>query len=71
MKLHGAPVSVGIWVGKTNMGYKIAVVGATGNVGRDFLLCVAEGDFPADEVVALSSVRSIGVVVSFGRDDVL
>lgn len=53
------------------MGYKIAVVGATGNVGRAILQCVAERDFPADEVVALGSERSIGVEVSFGEDNVL
>ena len=53
------------------MGYKIAVVGATGNVGREILQCVAERDFPVDEVTALASEYSIGVEVSFGEDDVL
>jgi aspartate-semialdehyde dehydrogenase len=53
------------------MGYRIAVVGATGNVGREILQCVAERDFPADEVVALASERSVGAEVSFGEDDVL
>jgi len=53
------------------MGYKIAVVGATGNVGREILQCLAERDFPVDEVAALASERSIGVDVSFGEDDVL
>lgn len=48
------------------MGYKVAVVGATGNVGRAMLEVLAERRFPADEVVALASRRSIGVEVSFG-----
>ena len=48
------------------MGYKVAVVGATGNVGRAMLEILAERRFPADEVVALASRRSIGVEVSFG-----
>ena len=53
------------------MGYRIAVVGATGNVGREMLGTLAERNFPADEVVALASERSIGTEVSFGEDDVL
>ncbi len=48
------------------MGYKVAVVGATGNVGREMLGILAERQFPADEVVALASRRSLGVEVSFG-----
>jgi aspartate-semialdehyde dehydrogenase len=48
------------------MGYKVAVVGATGNVGREMLAILAERTFPADEVVALASRRSLGVEVSFG-----
>jgi aspartate-semialdehyde dehydrogenase len=48
------------------MGYKIAVVGATGNVGREMLDILAERKFPADEVVALASPRSLGTEVSFG-----
>ena len=48
------------------MGYKVAVVGATGNVGREMLDILAERKFPADEVVALASSRSIGTEVSFG-----
>jgi len=48
------------------MGYKVAVVGATGNVGREMLAILAEREFPADEVVALASRRSQGVDVSFG-----
>ena len=53
------------------MGFKVAVVGATGNVGREILTTLAERDFPADDVVALASSRSIGKEVSFGEDDVL
>ena len=48
------------------MGYKVAVVGATGNVGREMLNILAERQFPADEVVALASSRSIGTEVSYG-----
>jgi aspartate-semialdehyde dehydrogenase len=48
------------------MGYKVAVVGATGNVGREILGILAERTFPADEVVALASRRSLGTEVSFG-----
>jgi aspartate-semialdehyde dehydrogenase len=49
------------------MGYKVAVVGATGNVGREMLGILAERTFPADEVVALASRRSLGTEVSFGE----
>lgn len=48
------------------MGYKVAVVGATGNVGHEMLNILAEREFPADEVVALASRRSQGKEVSFG-----
>jgi aspartate-semialdehyde dehydrogenase len=48
------------------MGYKVAVVGATGNVGREMLAILDERKFPADEVVALASTRSIGTEVSYG-----
>jgi aspartate-semialdehyde dehydrogenase len=48
------------------MGYKVAVVGATGNVGREMLDILAERAFPADEVVAVASRRSQGTEVSFG-----
>ena len=48
------------------MGYKVAVVGATGNVGREMLAILAERAFPADEVVALASRKSLGVECSFG-----
>jgi len=49
------------------MGYKVAVVGATGNVGREMLEILAERAFPADEVVAVASRRSMGVEVSWGE----
>src|SRR3954467_12623781 len=48
------------------MGYKVAVVGATGNVGREMLSILAEREFPADEVVALASRRSIGTEAACG-----
>src|SRR5262245_41381219 len=48
------------------MGYKVAVVGATGNVGREMLGILDERSFPADEVVPLASRRSQGVEVSYG-----
>ena len=48
------------------MEYKVAVAGATGNVGREMLDILAERQFPAREVVALASSRSTGVEVSCG-----
>ena len=48
------------------MGYKVAVAGATGNVGREMLNILDERKFPADEVVALASRRSVGTDVSYG-----
>jgi len=48
------------------MGYKVAIVGATGNVGRAMLEILDERTFPADEVVALASRKSMGVEVSYG-----
>jgi aspartate-semialdehyde dehydrogenase len=48
------------------MGYRIAVIGATGNVGREMLTTLADRGFPADDVVALASERSVGRRVSFG-----
>ncbi|MBF0306971.1 MAG: aspartate-semialdehyde dehydrogenase [Alphaproteobacteria bacterium] len=53
------------------MGYKVAVIGATGNVGREMLSILAERRFPVDEVVALASARSVGKEVSFGEKTVL
>jgi aspartate-semialdehyde dehydrogenase len=49
------------------MSYRVAVVGATGSVGRQMLNTLAERQFPASEVVALASTRSIGIDVSFGN----
>jgi aspartate-semialdehyde dehydrogenase len=49
------------------MGYKVAVVGATGNVGREMLEILDERGFPADEVIAVASRRSQGTEVSFGE----
>jgi aspartate-semialdehyde dehydrogenase len=49
------------------MGYKVAVVGATGNVGREMLQILTERQFPAADVVALASRRSIGTEVSYGE----
>ncbi len=48
------------------MSYKVAVVGATGNVGREILQTLSERNFPVREVVALASSRSVGKEVSFG-----
>ena len=48
------------------MGYKVAVIGATGNVGREMLNILAEREFPADEVFAIASRRYQGLEVSFG-----
>ncbi|RUV42395.1 MULTISPECIES: aspartate-semialdehyde dehydrogenase [unclassified Mesorhizobium] len=48
------------------MSFKVAVVGATGNVGREMLNILDERGFPASEVVALASRRSQGTEVSFG-----
>ncbi|MDP6389304.1 MAG: aspartate-semialdehyde dehydrogenase, partial [Alphaproteobacteria bacterium] len=48
------------------MGYKVAVAGATGAVGREILSILAEREFPADQVIALASERSIGTEISFG-----
>jgi aspartate-semialdehyde dehydrogenase len=49
------------------MGYKVAVVGATGNVGREILNILAERAFPADAVVAIASRRSLGAEVTWGE----
>lgn len=53
------------------MSYKIAIVGATGNVGRKMLEILAERRFPVREVVALASRGSVGKKVSFGELEVL
>src|SRR5256885_16595093 len=48
------------------MGFKVAVVGATGNVGREMLNILDEREFPADEVVAIASRKSIGQEAAYG-----
>src|SRR5690606_2146189 len=48
------------------MGYRVAVVGATGNVGREMLAILAEREFPMDEVAAVASSRSQGIEVEIG-----
>ncbi|RAU23156.1 aspartate-semialdehyde dehydrogenase [Paramagnetospirillum kuznetsovii] len=53
------------------MGYKVAVIGATGNVGREMLKTLAERNFPVDDIVALASARSVGREVSFGDTKIL
>ncbi len=53
------------------MSYKVAVVGATGNVGREILRTLEERRFPVSEVVALASSRSIGTQVSYGEEQIL
>ena len=49
------------------MGLRVAVVGATGNVGREMLEILQERLFPADEIFAIASRRSVGVEVSYGE----
>jgi aspartate-semialdehyde dehydrogenase len=51
------------------MGYRVAVVGATGNVGRELLNILAERQFPLDEVAAVASARSTGDEIDFGDTD--
>jgi aspartate-semialdehyde dehydrogenase len=53
------------------MGYRVAVVGATGAVGREMLKTLAERNFPVDEIAAVASGRSAGTEVSFGEKSVL
>ena len=53
------------------MDYTVAVVGATGNVGREILKTLSERNFPAKEVIPLASERSAGSEISFGEDDIL
>ena len=53
------------------MGYRIAVIGATGAVGREILKILAERDFPIKEIVALASPRSAGKEISFGDKRIL
>ncbi|KHK92029.1 aspartate-semialdehyde dehydrogenase [Novosphingobium malaysiense] len=49
------------------MGYRVAVVGATGNVGREMLNILAEREFPCDEIAAVASPRSTGTEIEFGE----
>ena len=49
------------------MGYRVAVVGATGNVGREMLNILAEREFPCDEIAAVASSRSTGSEIEFGE----
>ncbi len=53
------------------MGYRVAVVGATGAVGREMLKTLAERNFPIKDVAAVASGRSAGSQVSFGEKTVL
>jgi len=53
------------------MGYRVAVIGATGNVGREMLKILAERNFPADEVIPLASSRSLGMSISYGDNQEL
>ena len=53
------------------MGYNIAIAGATGNVGRELMQILAERNFPADNIYALASSRSVGKEVSYGEDKTL
>lgn len=53
------------------MGYKVAVVGATGAVGREMLQTLSERNFPADKVYALASAKSVGRELSYGEDDIV
>ena len=52
------------------MGYRVAVVGATGNVGREMMIILEELDFPVDKMHAVASRRSIGVEVDFGNQKI-
>ena len=53
------------------MGYRVAVVGATGAVGREMLKTLVERNFPVKEVAAVASARSTGSEISFGEKTVL
>ena len=53
------------------MGYRVAVVGATGAVGREMLQTLAERNFPADTIYALASTKSVGKEVSYGDEQIL
>ena len=53
------------------MGYTVAVMGATGNVGRELLSILEERKFPVEEVIALASSGSVGKEVSYGDEEIL
>ena len=53
------------------MTYKVAVLGASGSVGREMLRTLARRDFPASEVIALASRRSVGTKLSYGDEKIL
>jgi len=53
------------------MGYRVAVVGATGAVGREIIKTLAERDFPISDIAAVASGRSVGTEISFGEKRVL
>jgi len=53
------------------MGYKVAVVGATGAVGREIIKTLAERNFPVDDIVAVASARSANQEISFGEKRIL
>jgi aspartate-semialdehyde dehydrogenase len=52
------------------MGYRVAVVGATGSVGREMMNILEELEFPVDKIHAIASRKSIGVEVDFGLEKV-
>ena len=56
---------------KYKRGYVVAIVGATGNVGREVLTTLWERQFPAEHIFALASERSLGTEVSYGEDEVI
>jgi len=51
------------------MGFRVAIVGATGNVGREMLNILSERDFPATEIIAIASRKSLGQVVDYGDNE--
>ena len=53
------------------MGYRVAVVGATGAVGREIIKTLVERNFPITDIYALASARSVGQEISFGEKRVL
>ena len=52
------------------MGIKVSIVGATGNVGREFLSIIKERKFPIDELFLLASSKSEGKKLSFGKKEI-